>query len=127
MMISDGWNVPEQWNDIPGRWMHKNAEVIVVSIEDQDSTLSFEVGSLYMSRDLFVYLNNEFVHAYKIDILGYPDVTPDQISLKIHLKKGENILKFSTPQSGTIPSEIGAWADPRELSLAFQKIQILPY
>lgn len=124
IMISDGWNSLETWETGPGRWIRKDAEIKAVSTKDRDSTLSFEVGSLNISRDVSVYLNNEWVNNYKIDIGGYPDQTPDHLSLKIHLKKGENIIKFSTPQAGTVPEEIGAWNDTRELSLAFQNITI---
>lgn len=126
MMVSNGWNTPEeQWNGgRPGRWMNNSAEIKIISIDDQDSILSFEVGSLDISRDLIISLNNELIGKYNINTINYLDVTPDNIELKINLKKGENIIKFTTPQKGTIPSEIGAWNDERELSLAFQNIKL---
>jgi hypothetical protein len=125
MAISDGWNALETWNDGPGRWMRKDAGVIIYSPENQDCTLSFEVGSLHTKRDLSVYVNNEVAGTYDVCEIGYPDVTPEQIGLRVHLKKGENVLRFVVSQPGTVPSEIGAWNDSRELSLAFQNITII--
>lgn len=125
MTISDGWNALENWNDGPGRWMRKNASIFIYSPEDQDCTLSFEVGSLCIKRDLSLYVNNELTGTYRISEKGYPDNTPEEIQLNIHLNKGDNVVQFVVSQPGTIPSEIGAWNDDRELSLAFQNIKVI--
>jgi hypothetical protein len=126
LLISDGWNALEQWKDGPGRWMRKDARITIISPEDRDYLLSFEVGSLWKNRDLSVYINNELVQKFLINTTGNRDITPDNINILIHANKGENLVKFSTSLPGSIPSEIGAWNDKRELSLAFQKIQIRP-
>lgn len=125
MTISDGWNALEKWNDGPGRWMRKNASIFIYSPEDQDCTLSFEVGSFHIERDLSLYVNNELTGTYHISKKGYPDNTPDEIQLNIHLNKGDNVVQFAVSQPGTIPSEVEAWNDDRELSLAFQNIRII--
>jgi len=125
MILSDGWNALEKWNDGPGRWMRKNASIFIYSPEDQDCTLSFEVGSFHIERDLSLYVNNELTGTYHISKKGYPDNTPDEIQLNIHLNKGDNVVQFAVSQPGTIPSEVGAWNDDRELSLAFQNIRII--
>lgn len=125
MAVSDGWNALENWNDGPGRWMRKNASIFIYSPEDQDCTLSFEVGSFHIERDLSLYVNNELTGMYHISKKGYPDNTPDEIQLNIHLNKGDNVVQFAVSQPGTIPSEVEAWNDDRELSLTFQNIRII--
>jgi hypothetical protein len=61
---------------------------------------------------------------YKISVYKWNDTTPDAIEVPVHIRKGENTIEFFTPQNATIPSEIGAWNDSRELSLAFQNITL---
>ena len=71
-----------------------------------------------------MYLNNELVGSYKVDLINWPDITPNKINIPIKIKPGENILKFYTPQEGTVPLNVNAWADQRLLSLAFQNISL---
>jgi hypothetical protein len=126
MEISDGWYALEQWYDGPGRWMKNDSKIFIFSPQDDQITVSFDVGSLSQKRDLLVILNNKTIGNYSVSIRKWPDNTPDTVQIQVQIHKGKNILEFFTPQNTTIPSEIGAWNDTRELSLAFQNIQITP-
>lgn len=122
--MSDGWYAPEQWSDGPGRWMQKDAKLQIFSPNDSETTLSFEVGSLNQTRELVIILNNQTIGQYHVSRKTWSDNTPDTIQLPLHLSEGKNVIEFYTPQNGTIPSEIGAWNDTRELNLAFQNISL---
>ena len=124
MILDEGWNALENWNDGPGRWMSNSSTIKVISPKKEECSLSFETGSLYQERDLYIYANGALIEKYHIDKIGYPDVTPTRIELKIAINEGENAIRFYTPQKGTVPSKIGAWKDDRVLSLTFQNITL---
>ena len=124
MVIGEGWNALEKWNDCPGRWMGKSSIIKVISPKDEECYLSFETGSLYQERDLYIYVNDELIEKCSIDLKCWPDHTPTQIKLKVNINDGENTIRFYTPQKGTVPSKIGAWKDDRVLSLTFQNITL---
>jgi hypothetical protein len=124
MVIDEGWDALEKWNDGPGRWMSNSSTIKVISPKNEECSLSFETGSLYQERDLYIYANGALIEKYHIDKIGYPDVTPTRIELKIKINVGENAIRFYTPQKGTVPSKIGAWKDDRVLSLTFQNITL---
>lgn len=125
MLIGDGWNVNEKWPDGPGRWMNGNASIKIISHKDVNATFHCEVGSFYKKRDLNIYFNEELIGTYNIELKKWPDNTPRNISQYLPLKKGENIIRFYSPDKGTVPSKVGAWDDRRELSLAFQNMTLV--
>jgi hypothetical protein len=124
MILDEGWDALEKWNDGPGRWMSNRSTIKVSSQKTEEYYLSFETCSLYQERDLYIHVNNELMGKYHIDLTSYLDSTPTQIKLKIKINEGENAIRFYTPQKGTVPSEIGEWKDDRVLSVAFQNITL---
>jgi hypothetical protein len=98
--------------------MSNNGTIIIHSLEDRYSNLSFKVVSLHKSRDLHVYLNDELTHEQNIPT-GFV-----VIEMALKLKDGENILRYYTPDGCQRPCDIPELKseDSRCLSLAFQDL-----
>lgn len=120
--LGNGWYSLEKWHDEPGRWINKEANLNVFSPKNQTINFSFEVGSLDIERDLSILLNGKLTNTYKIPKIMHNDVTPLTITQNLNLTIGENHIDLFVIQSGSIPSEIHALDDNRELTLAFQNI-----
>jgi len=121
-----GWYAIEKWKDGPGRWINREANLNVFSPVNQKYYLTFEVGSFNCQRDLSIIVNNESVQSFNVPLINKIDNTPLMKECQLYLMKGENSIKFSVQQKGTIPSTIGAWEDSRELTLSLQNISLIP-
>jgi len=113
--FSEGWFGWEWWQGSPTRWISNNATMIVYSSQKNESTLSTEVLSAYKSRTLQVYLNDKLIHEQKIQTKSM------KLEIPIKLKKGENIIRFYTPEGCQRPCDISELKsiDIRCLSFAF--------
>ena len=118
--LDENWHGIESWHNISTRWMSNNGTIIIHSMENRHSNLSFKVVSLHKSRGLHVYLNDELTHEQNIPT-GFV-----VIEMALKLKDGENILQFYTPDGCQRPCDIPELKseDSRCLSLAFQDIII---
>jgi len=113
------WQGLESWNDVPTRWMENNGSIKVYSQTEKDATIYFNIQTFYKPRTLQVYISDELAHQSTIS-------SQQQLSLKIHLKEGENIIRFYTPDGCQCPADIPELnnKDTRCLSFAFQNITL---
>ncbi|NQE54148.1 hypothetical protein C5S29_11195 [ANME-1 cluster archaeon GoMg3.2] len=118
LTLDENWHGIESWHNISTRWTSNNATIIIHSIENRHSNLSFRVVAFYKPRSLHVYLNDELTHEQEIPT-GFVE-----IEMALKLKEGENILRYYTPGGGQRPYDIPELnsEDSRCLSLAFQNI-----
>jgi hypothetical protein len=118
MILKDNWYGQEERNDVPTRWMSNNATLIIYSDEKVNKTLSFRILSHYNPKNIEIYVGDKCfektVPTYFIDI-----------KVPLPLKKGENIIQFSTHEECFSPAQISDSQDKRELSFAIQNITIL--
>jgi hypothetical protein len=101
--------------------MSNNGTIIIHSLEDRYSNLSFKVVSLFNKpRILHVYLNEKLIHEQTIPTSFVV------IEMALKLKDGENILRFYTPDGCQRPCDVPELKsdDSRCLSLAFQDIVV---
>ena len=119
ILLDGAWHGLEFWNEIPTRWMKNNASIKIYSSTEKEGTINFNIQSFYKPRTLQAYVNDELAHQSTIS-------SPQQISLKLHLKKGDNIIKFYTPDGCQRPTDIPELnnRDTRCLSFAFQNITL---
>jgi len=118
ILLNEGWYGIENASGTPKRWMNSNATMLFYSDQNRTTTLSMEVSSFYRprtldisvadQRELHVTVPTEFV----------------MITLPFDLHKGENIIRFNTPDSCQKPSAIPEVNSPdsRCLSIAVQNI-----
>lgn len=124
-IINDGiqmgtaWHGFESWNDVPTRWMKNNGTIKIYSSTEKNATIDFNIQPFYKQRTLQVYVNDELAHQSTIS-------SQQQLSFKIHLEEGDNIIKFYTPYGCQRPADIPELknADARCLSFAFQNITL---
>ncbi|MCD4674945.1 MAG: hypothetical protein K8S18_02985 [Desulfobacula sp.] len=117
--LGAAWHGLESWNNVHTRWMENNGSIKVYSPTEKNATIEFNIQSFYKPSTLQVYVNDEFAHQSTIS-------SQQQLSLKIHLKEGENIIKFYTPDRCQRPANIPELnnKDTRCLSFAFQTITL---
>jgi hypothetical protein len=115
------WHGIESWHNISTRWISNNGTIIIHSMENRHSNLSFKVVSLFNKpRILHVYLNEKLIHEQTIPTSFVV------IEMALKLKEGENILRFYTPDGCQRPCDVPELKseDSRCLSLAFQDIVV---
>ena len=119
IQLGTAWHGLEFWNDVPNRWMGNNGTIKIYSPTEKDATIDFNIQPFYKQRTLQVYVNDELAHQSTIS-------SQQQLSLKIHLKEGDNIIKFYIPDGCQRPADIPELnnADTRCLSFAFQNITL---
>jgi len=120
MMLGERWHGLEKWHDGLTRWMENNGTIVIHHVRGEEVEFGFRVASFYKPRTLQVYLNDRLVTNYEISTQF------TNISIKLHLDEGENIVRFYTPDGCQRPVDIPELnnKDPRCLSLAFQNIFI---
>ena len=84
--LDENWHGIESWHNISTRWVSNNGTIIIHSLENRHSNLSFKVVSLHKSRSPHVYLNDELTHEQEIPT-GFV-----VIEKTLKLKEGESIL-----------------------------------
>jgi len=121
MTFGKGWYTQELWNNTPGRWINQNASLNLISPNNNEYILSFDVSSFHIQNNLSLMLNNIEVYS---GIIPRKESGSIKIEKEIFLKKGENLIEFNVSHPGMVPSDIGAWDDSRKLTLAFQNITL---
>ncbi len=117
MALKDNWYTLEGWDGVPTRWMSNNATLIICSNEEANKTLSFRILSHHNEKNIEIYAgDNYFEETIPIDFTD--------IEIPLALKKGENIIKFSTSEEYFSPAQTKGDQDTRELSFAIQNITL---
>jgi hypothetical protein len=120
IMLNEGWYPAENWSGTAGRWITSNATLSIFSDEDRHATFTMQVLSFNQSRNLAI---------------SFPDQQQKQINVSTDfinvtvptdLRKGENIIRFNTPEGCLKPSDIPELntSDKRCLSVAVQNLSI---
>jgi hypothetical protein len=114
------WHGLESLQDIPSSWISNNASILIFAPENSNSSLSFNTLSFYKPRMQQIYLNDKLIYEQNIKTIF------TEVKIPIKLKKGENVLRFYTPEGCQRPIEIPELnnMDRRCLSLAFQNITL---
>jgi hypothetical protein len=119
-LLGDGWYDPEDFNDVPTRWVSSNASYFIYSDQNCSSTLRFKVMSFYCARTLNIYNGNS--------VISTTEVPTDFITLEtpVKLHKGENLIMFKVRDGSERPCDIPALesTDCRSLSMAVQDISV---
>lgn len=112
----------EGWGEtlVKARWISTDARIIIDSQEDQESNLYLELTSFHEPRTLQCYLNGKLIHEQVVS----PKFVKLEIPIK--LKKGENVLRFYTPDGCERPCDFSELKNPdaRCLSFAFTNITL---
>ena len=82
-------------------------------------SISFTATSFYKPRSLQVFVNGEFVDTYQAN--GPKYITTQTISLL----PSENHVLFYVPEGTDKPSELIGTKDARNLSIAFQNVELI--
>jgi hypothetical protein len=118
VLFNEGWNGVEYWNGTPTRRMNDNATMLFYSDQDRNTTLSMRILSFSRPGTLDVSVTDHRVLHTTVPA-GFVTVT-----LPVDLHKGENFIRFTTPDTcrkpGDIPGSTGV--DNRCLSMAVQNI-----
>lgn len=112
-----GWNELEYWNGIPARWIENDGIIKMYSFEEKSDLMRFNVTNFYKPRGIQIYLNDKLISQTTI-------LSTEEITLKVNLREGENILRFYTPDGCQRPIDVPESnnSDPRCLSFAIQNI-----
>ncbi|MCZ7403142.1 MAG: hypothetical protein O8C61_13045 [Candidatus Methanoperedens sp.] len=116
-----GWNGLEEWNDVPTQWMENNGTIKIYYPDEKRVIISFNSTSFYKPRTLQAYVNGLLV--FQKELLSQ-NITTE--AMEVSLKRGENSLRFYTPDGCQHPIDIPELNnnDSRCLSLAFQNITL---
>jgi len=118
MVLQDNWYNREMSGKVPTRLMANNATLMIYSDEKVNKTLSFRISSYYTPKKIEVYFKN---------ICYDGNVPTNFVSMKIPLtlEKGENIIRFSTPDKCYSPSQVKSGSKDNKIrSFAIQNITI---
>ena len=118
--LNNGWNTLESWGGKPTRWTSGNATLSIVSDKAKNIELSCKVRGFHQPKTLKIYANSQL-----IDIIIVP-TNFINITTKIPLKEGRNIISFEIPEGAECPSDIKELnsSDQRSLSIAIQNISL---
>lgn len=120
IILAYGWHPLQLWNDIPVRWMENNGTFNIYSPSENDVTISLNVNTFTIPRVLQVSVNDEL--EYQTTVSSWA-----KISAKVNFSKGENIVRFYTPDGCQRPIDNPQFnnKDSRCLSILFQNIKII--
>lgn len=121
MLLGDRWNLLENWNGTPTRWISNNATLLIDSDVAENATLKLKAGSLDSPKTLEVY-NDKTLQSKQI-----VNTNLSMVNLPITLKKGKNIILLNVPEGTEKPCDFPELKnnDTRELSMAIQGVQLI--
>ena len=118
MILKDNWYSREEWNGVPTRWISNNATLLIYSDEKVNKNLSLRILSDSKPKNIKIYFEN-----YSFE--GTIPTHFADIKIPLTLEKGENIIRFSTPDEFLSPAKgISGNQDTRKPSFAIQNITI---
>lgn len=119
--LGNGFYDLENSTGILSRWMQSDATLRAYSSENLTVNVSLLVTSFYRNRTLEIYKGD--------DLLVHPIISPSNfmnITISVHLSKGENLIRFHVPEGCERPSDKPELGNPdsRYLSLTFRNISL---
>lgn len=118
---------PEKWDDGNyWRWIGNNATVWTGPVKDTVADLEFNILAFAKDRELKIYLNNLLLKKIYVIAPKSPELSTKVYLGNVLLQKGDNIIRFYTPQGETMIGDIAGNSDTRRVSFAINDFKIIP-
>lgn len=116
----------EKWDDGNNwRWADNNSVIWLINASEYPvkALIMFKAVSFAKDREMQIYLNNNSLYNIKIPSPGsLADVK--EVSLRLLLQPGSNILKFYSPQGGEVIDNVLHNGDKRRVCFGFSNVEI---
>jgi hypothetical protein len=118
--FNSGWHDIENWTGSPTRWMQAEAVILAFSPDNRAANLSLSAQSFYHNRTLEITSGGALAKQLVVPTWFI------NVSVPMHLTKGENTVRLHVPEGCESPSDIMEMnsADRRCLSIAVQNVTI---